>query len=39
MAAAAECALDADDNFDLGAALGSLIARALITDIGRGAQE
>jgi hypothetical protein len=39
MAAAAECAFDADDKVDLGAALASLIVRALITDIGRGAQE
>ena len=39
MAAAGECAFDAEDNVDLGAALASLIARALITGIERGAQE
>jgi len=39
MAAAGECAFDADDNFDLGAALASLIACTLITGIGQGAQE
>ena len=39
MAAAGECAFDAEDNVDLGAALASLIACALITGIGQGAQE
>ena len=39
IAAAAECALDADANFDPGAALASLIACGLITGIGQGAQE
>jgi hypothetical protein len=39
IATAAECALDADENFDPGAALASLIACGLVTGIGQGAQE
>ena len=36
---AAECALDADANFNPGTALASLIASGLVTAIGQGAQE
>jgi Putative DNA-binding domain len=39
IAAAAECALDADANFDAGTALASLIACGLVTRIGQGDQE